>query len=571
MKWCAAIRGNWLIHATIVIAALLAVGSQPATSPRASESTESTILLSDVTDQTGITFRHTDGGSGKYYIVEYMSAGLALFDYDVDGDIDVYFLNGAPMQGTKVEVAPRDALYRNDGNWRFTDVTEQAGVGDAGHGLGITVGDYDNDGDPDMYVNNFGPNVLYQNNGDGTFSNVTQAAGVQNGHRVGAGASFVDIDNDGDLDLFVGNYVKFSFDKHVPRTKQGLPYSGGPLDYPRETNTLYRNNGDGTFADISMESGIARHAGYCMGLVCSDYDRDGDADILVGNDTSANFVFQNDGTGKFEEVGLLSGFAYDGSGNPQGTMGVDCADFDNDGLLDLHTTTYENELATLYRNVGGYFEDVTTRTGAGAGTLAPVKWGNALVDLDNDGDRDIFIACGYLNVNIDRISNVASLLGKDRLLANSGNGKFIDVTGNSGDGMNVELSGRGAGFDDLDNDGDLDVVILNSRTKPTLLRNDSPNDHHWIDLELRGKRTNRDAVGVRVEVAAGNLTQVDEVRSGRGYQSYFGSRLHFGLADRDQVDQIRVYWPAVGEQKPHVDVLENVGADRVVRVEESSE
>jgi hypothetical protein len=529
---------------------------------------KSTIVLRDVTEQTGIAFRHTDGGSGKYYIVEYMSAGLALFDYDSDGDVDIYFLNGAPMRGTKMDAVPRDALYRNDGNWKFTDVTNEAGVGDAGHGMGVAAGDYDNDGDPDIYLNNFGPNVLYRNNGDGTFSDVTKAAGVQNGNRVGAGASFVDIENDGDLDLYVGNYIKFSFDTHVPRTKQGLPYSGGPLDYPPDPDTLYRNNGDGTFTDISLESGIARHAAYAMGLVCSDYDSDGDQDILVGNDTGANFVFQNDGTGKFEEVGLVSGFAFDGSGNPQGTMGVDCADFDNDGLLDVHVTSYENELATLYKNSGGFFEDVTLRSGAGMGTLAQVKWGNALSDFDNDGDRDIFIACGYLNVNIDKITNVAALLGKDRLLANVGNGKFVDVTEHSGDGMQLELSGRGAGVDDLDNDGDLDVVILNSRETPTLLRNDSPNKHHWIDLDLRGKTTNRDAVGVRVEVVAGDLSQVDEVRSGRGYQSHFGTRLHFGLGERKRIDKIRVHWPAIGQQKGHVTVLENVDADRVVKIEE---
>jgi hypothetical protein len=248
-------------------------------------------------------------------------------------------------------------------------------------------------------------------------------------------------------------------------------------------------------------------------------------------------------------------------------MGVDCADFDNDGLLDVHVTSYENELATLYKNMGGFFEDVTTRTGAGLGTLAQVKWGNALVDLDNDGDRDIFIACGYLNVNIDKITNVATLLGKDRLLANN-NGKFVDVTDGSGDGLQRELSGRGAGFDDLDNDGDLDAVILNSREMPTLLRNDSPNSHHWIDVELKGKYANRDAIGVRVEVVAGDLTQVDEVRSGRGYQSHFGTRLHFGLGGRDRIDRIRVHWPAVGKREGHVDDLENVGVDRLVRIEE---
>jgi enediyne biosynthesis protein E4 len=549
-------------------AALLAAGDCRAKAP---STNESTILLRDVTAQTGITFRHTDGGSGKYYIVEYMSAGLALFDYDSDGDVDIYFLNGAPMPGAQLDAVPRDALYRNDGNWKFTDVTDRAGVGDAGHGMGVAVGDFDNDDDPDIYVNNFGPNVLYRNNGDGTFSDATKSAGVENGQRVGAGAAFVDIDRDGDLDLFVGNYIKFSIDKHVPRTKLGLPYYGSPLDYQRDTNTLYRNNGDGTFTDISIESGIARHAGYCMGLVCSDYDRDGDQDFLVGNDTIANFVFQNDGTGKFEEVGLLSGFAYDGSGNPQGTMGVDCADFDNDGLFDVHVTTYQKELATLYKNLGGSFEDVTLRTGAGMGTLAPVKWGNAMADFDNDGDRDIYIACGYVNDNVDNVTDISALLGKDRLLENAGNGKFLDVTDRSGAGMNVELSGRGAGVDDLDNDGDLDVVILNSRAMPTLLRNDSPNNHHWIDLELNGKYSNRDAVGVRVEVLAGDLIQVDEVRSGRGYQSHFGTRLHFGLAARKRVDKIRVHWPAVGKRKGHVAVFESVEVNRVVRIEEGEQ
>jgi hypothetical protein len=385
---------------------------------------------------------------------------------------------------------------------------------------------------------------------------------------VGAGASFVDIDRDGDLDLFVGNYIKFSFDKHVPRTKLGRPYYGSPLDYQRETNTLYRNNGNGTFTDVSIESGIARHSGYCMGLVCSDYDGDGDSDILVGNDTIANFVFQNDGTGKFDDVGLLSGFAYDGQGRPQGTMGVDCADFDNDGLFDVHVSPYQNELATLYKNLGGFFEDVTLRSGAGIGTLLPVKWGNALVDLDNDGDRDLYVVCGYVNDNIDQVADIADLLGKDRLLANTGNGKFVDVTDRGGDGLQLELSGRGAGFDDLDNDGDLDVVILNSRAQPTLLRNESPNKQHWIGVELRGKHNNRDAVGARVEVVAGDLSQVDEVRSGRGYQSHYGTRLHFGLGGRNRVDKIRVHWPAVGRRKAHVAVLENVNANRVVRIEE---
>ena len=257
--------------------------------------TRSEIHLTDVTNETGIEFRHTDGGGGKYYIVEYVSAGLALFDYDNDGDVDIYFLNGAPMPGTPTPTSEkqlsRNALFRNDGNWKFTDVTLQAGVGDTRHGLGVTVADYDNDGDADIYLNNFGPNVLYRNNGDGTFVDVTETAGVANGHRVGAGASFLDINNDGKLDLYVANYVKFAFEDHIPRTKEGYPIYGSPLDYKPDPDTLYQNNGDGTFSDVSIESGIAKHAAYGMGVVSTDYDNDGDPDMLVGNDTGANYLF----------------------------------------------------------------------------------------------------------------------------------------------------------------------------------------------------------------------------------------------------------------------------------------
>ncbi len=526
------------------------------------------LLLNDVTAQSGITFRHTDGSGGRYYIVEYVSAGLALFDYDADGDVDIYFLNGTPMPGTKVDTPPVNALYRNDGGWRFTDVTREAGVGDKGHGLGVTVGDYNNDGFPDLYLNNFGPNVLYRNNGDGTFSDVTQQAGVQNGNRVGAGASFLDVDGDGDLDLYVANYLKYSFDKHVARTKQGFPVYGSPLDYPPDPDTLYRNDGDGTFSDVTAESGIAKHAGYGMGIVCSDFDNDGDTDVLVGNDTGANFLFRNDGTGQFEEVGLLHGFAYDGTGTVQGTMGVACGDFDNDGQLDLHATSYQHEQATLYRNVGGFLEDVSVRTGAGLGTITPVTWGNGLVDLDNDGDRDIFIACGHLYDNVDQFDDKASYHTKNMILLNQGKARFVNVTDRSGGGLAVQLSSRGAGFDDLDNDGDLDVVILNSRSEPTLLRNDSETKHHWLALELRGTKSNRQGVGARVEVVAGDLTQIDEVRSGRGYQGHYGTRLHFGLGDRNRVDQIRVRWPRQGEEKGRVEILRDLAVDRVLRIEE---
>ena len=520
-----------------------------------SVSSHADIKFVDVSAETGIKFQHTDGSSGSHFIVEYVSAGLALFDYDLDGDIDIYFLNGAPMQGAEFTKTPRNALYRNDGDWKFTDVTLTAGVGDLGHGLGVVVGDYDNDGDPDIYLNNFGPNVLYRNNGDGTFSDVTAASGVANGSRVGAGACFLDMDADGDLDLYVANYVKFAFDQHRPRTKRGIPVYGSPLDYRPDPDSLFRNNGDGTFTDVSEQSGIAKHQGYGMGVVCCDIENDGDTDIVVGNDTGANFIFQNDGRGKFKEIGLLSGFAYDRVGGIQGTMGVDCADFDNDGRVDIHVTSYQNEPATLYRNMGGGFvEDITNRTGIGVGTSQPVTWGNGFVDFDNDGDRDVFIAAGHLYDNVELFDDQSEYNARNMLFANQGNGKFLDITNKAGNGLSPKLSSRGAAFDDLDNDGDIDAVILNSRGRPTWLRNDTETQSsNWLQVQLRGRESNRDGVGARVEVVTGNLTQFAEVHAGRGYQGHFGSRLHFGLGHRKKIDRIRVHWIG-GETQDVTDV-----------------
>ena len=506
------------------------------------------IKFTDMTAQSGVEFIHHDGSDGRHFIVEYVSGGLALFDYDNDGDVDLYFLNGAPAPDQKRKATP-NMLFRNDGNWQFTNVTEEAGVGGLGHGLGVTIGDYDNDGHQDIYVNNFGPNRLYRNNGNGTFRDVTALAGVANGNRVGAGTSFLDIDQDGDLDLYVANYLEFSYDKPVDRTSQGYAVYASPLDYKPDPDTLYRNNGDGTFTDVSEESGVAAHRGYGMGLVCADYDGDGDVDVIVGNDVGANFVFQNDGKGKFKEVGLLTGFAYDRTGSIQGTMGVDCADFDNDGYFDLHVTSYQNELATLYRNVNGVFmEDVTNVSGAGLGTNREVTWGNGLVDFDNDGDRDIFIACGHLYPNVEKFDDQTSYQAENLVFENRGKGRFVNVTDQAGSGMEVKLSSRGAGFDDLDNDGDIDVVVLNSRAVPTLLRNDSAVSS-WIELQLVGDRANRFGVGARIEILADGKRQFAEARSGRGYQGHYGSTIHFGLGNATRVDEIKVLWPGGNETR----------------------
>lgn len=524
------------------------------------------IVLRDVTEETGISFVHTDGNCGKRYIVETVSAGVALFDYDRDGDVDIYFLNGAPLRGTTAGAAPKNALYRNDGRWKFMNVTDEAGVGDTGYGLGVAVGDYDNDGDLDLYLNNYGPNVLYRNDGDGTFTDVTNEAGVADGDYVGAGACFLDVDKDGDLDLYVSRYVDFTYENHHICRFNGHPGYVGPLNYDPTPDALYRNNGDGTFADVSVTSGVAAYKGTGMGMVCADYDNDGDTDIIVGNDVAGNFVWQNDGAGKFEEVGLFSGLAYDLSGNAQGTMGVECGDYNNDGLLDFHATSYQRDLATLYRNRGdGSFDDVTQITGVGDGTLPYVTWGNGMVDFDNDGDRDIFIACGHLHDNVELFDKVTAYHVRNILAENVEGEKFVNVSDRSGDGLAVTLSSRGAGFDDLDNDGDIDAVILNSRREPTILRNDSANDHHWLQIRLQGTKTNRDGIGAHVTVTAGDLTQIDEVHSGRGYQSHFGMRLHFGLGKHAKADRIEVRWIGGG-----TDIFENVAADRLVTLVEGS-
>ncbi len=553
------VMGNVRFLSHCVMAASLFGASVLCATPGAAQ-----IVLRDVTAQSGITFKHTDGGCGKRYIMETVSAGLALFDYDRDGDVDIYFLNGAPLLGTKVSVPPRNALYRNDGGCKFTDVTEEASVGDTGFGLGVAAGDYDNDGDLDFYLNNYGPNVLYRNNGDGTFTDVTKEAGVENGFKVGAGTCFLDMDRDGDLDLYASNYLKFSYETHVECRTNGVPVYANPRHYPGAPDTVFRNNGDGTFTDVSVESGVGLHPGWGMGIVCGDYDNDGDTDVFIGNDVAENFLFQNDGTGKFEEMGLLTGAAYDLHGDEQGSMGVGCGDYDNDGWLDFFVTSYQSQLATLYKNLGdGMFQDVTLMTGAGAGTLPNVTWGNSFVDFDNDGDHDLFVACGHLQDNVELYDDTSSYLVRNILLMNTGDGKFVDVSDESGDGLQVKLSSRGAGFDDLDNDGDMDVVILNSREKATILRNDTSNENHWIQIRLTGVKTNRDGVGAHVKVVAGDLNLIDEVHSGRSYQSHFGMRLHFGLGKRERVDRIEVHWIGGG-----VDVLENVSVDQLLTVTE---
>lgn len=510
------------------------------------------IRLEDATAWSGIAFVHTDGSSGRRYIVEAMSAGLATFDYDLDGLVDVYFLNGAALPGTMLTTPPTNALYRNLGDWRFADCSPSSGLDDRGFGLGVAVGDCDEEGFPDVYLNNHGPNTLMVNMGDGTFMDATASAGVSGGDLVGAGACFVDIDGDGDLDLYVGNYLAFDPAVRHERAVDGIPTYPSPRDFPGVPDQLYRNEGDGTFSDVSGESGIDTCAARAMGCIAADVDRDGDADILVVNDVDPNMLWVNDGAGRFREMGLASGLAYNAFGDENAGMGVDCADCDGDGELDFLVTTYRGQLPVLYRGLGGaLYEDATATSGVSGGTVSQVKWGCGFVDFDDDSWCDIFIVNGHTDDTAEAIDPDACYRCENSLLRNEGAGHFVNVTGSAGDGLRRRHSGRGAAFDDLDNDGDVDVVVLNSRERPTLLSNGRPAGAAWIDVELRGTRANRSGIGATVRVTAAGRTATRQVHAGRGYQGHFGSRLHFGLGAASHLDTLEIDWPGGGTEVYH--------------------
>jgi len=511
-----------------------------------------------------LPFRHQDGSSGKYCIVEAYASGICLFDYNGDGLEDIYFLNGAPLEGGGQKPPPGNALYRNDGNWTFTDVTAGAGVGHGGFGLGVCAGDFDNDGDLDLYVNNYGPNVLYRNNGDGTFTDVTAAAGVEH-NGCGSGCVFLDIEGDGDLDLYVAVYLEFSSRDCYPEFRGDVPLYRPPELYRPAPDVLFRNNGDGTFSDISQEAGIASARSWGMGVIAADYDSDGDTDIFVANDVAANFLWRNDGSGRFEEVALRSGTAFDCNGDEQGSMGVDCADLDNDGLLDFYQTSYSTQMPATFKNLGeGEFIDITPAARSGTGQIGRVTWGCNFGDLDNDGFVDLFVASGHLQDQIDRIGT-STYKQTNLLYRNEGGGRFREVSALSGPGLGVAESSRGSALGDLDNDGDLDIVINNSRTLPTLLRNETDSGNNWIQIITRGVKSNRHGIGAQVFLTVGETRRVAEVHGGRSYQSHYGLRLHFGLGRSSRVDRIEVRWPC-----GTVDVLRDVRANQILVITEGT-
>ncbi len=522
------------------------------TNPSQSSATESTqIKLTDISTQAGIDFVHTDGGTGRRFIVESVVAGLASFDFDNDGFVDVFFVNGVKLNddGSINSVgAQGNALYLNRGQFKFSNVTSSAGLSKLGYGMGAVCADYDQDGFADLYISNFGQNVLYRNNGDGTFTDQTLSAKLTLPNKVGAGCSFLDCDNDGDLDLFVGSYVKFKVDKHVDRFIGKHQFHPGPADYPPSADVLFRNDGDGTFSDISELSGINKVASYSMGVIAFDADDDGDTDIFVGNDQRPNTLWINDGAGRFEDQALISGVALDRLGKANGNMGVEIGDVNSDGLLDIFTTTYQDEMPVLYMNLGGgLFMDQTNVVQIDNRLHPHVTWGCGLVDFDNDGDLDLYVACGHFMDNIQFIDDRTTVKVRDFVLENRG-GKFVDVSDSVGSGLKIVESSRGTAFEDFDNDGDIDVIVLNWNARPSVLRNDCQNGRSGLKIQLVGTNSNRSAVGTKVALRSGNgPARVAQVVAGRGYQSHYGAALHFGL-ETSEACTIEVVWPDGSKQ-----------------------
>jgi hypothetical protein len=517
--------------------------------------------FTDVTTKLGIEFQHANGESGKKYFIEPIGSGVALFDFDNDEDLDLYFVNGSDLPGTRSPIPPTNRLYRNDGG-TFIDITTEASVGDTGYGLGCCVGDYNNDGFTDIYVTNYGPNVLYRNNGDGTFTDVASTAGVD-GDQFSSGCAFVDVDADGYLDLYVVNYVQFDPEMNPECARQDIPTYCTPEALPGVPDVFYRNNGDGTFTDVSEKVGVGRASGKGLGVVCGDIDNDGDVDIFVANDTTPNFLYRNERNGvEMLEDALFAGVALSEEGRAYSGMGANLGDFDNDGYLDIVITNFQDQTNSLYHNAqGGFFTEMSFATGIGERSLPYLAWGVDFVDVNNDGWLDLFIANGHLDDNIAEIDPIGTYPQPNQLFLSDQGVSFSEYPDAA---IAQQRVSRGTAFGDIDNDGDIDIVISNLKDAPTVLRNDEGNAFQWLTVKLVGTHCNRDAIGARVTVVAGGLTQMREVKSGSGYLSQNDLRLHFGLGAATSADTLTVRWLCGSTQ-----TLQNVETNQVLVISEN--
>ena len=537
--------------------------------PRLLSSPHTPVTFGDVADSAGISFRHDNAASPEKYLIETMGSGCGWIDYNQDGLPDLYLVNGAATRVYAPRHPLRSALYGNNGDGTFTDVTLKAGVGAEGlFGMGVAVGDYDNDGFPDLLVLGYGRCILYHNNGDGTFTDVTSRAGVQNAGRWASSAAWFDFDNDGKLDLVIANYVDWSPERnfYCGDTGPGMRSYCHPDDFHGEPPSLYRNNGDGTFTDVSKSSGVGLKGGNGLGVVTFDYDNDGWQDIFIANDHMPNFLFHNNRDGTFREVGYVAGVAVSADGQFEAGMGTDAADTTGSGRLDLIVGHLDMQLARVYQNMGAQtFEDATLRSKLSYSTYHMSTFGTRFMDYDNDGWSDLFMANGHVLDNIERYHSDTKYAEPKMMFRNTGHGVFENVSNDLGPDFQLPRVSRGAAIGDFDNDGDLDILVNNLGGAPQLLRNDGGNANHWLEILLIGTKSNRDGVGARVKVSAGNLVLYDQRKGGMSYQSAQDPRLHFGLGQNSSIDSIEIAWPSGMNTK-----LSNIKADQILAIKEGT-
>jgi len=517
----------------------------------------------DVAAYAGINFKHENGASKEKLMPETFGSGVAWIDYDNDGWIDLYFANGADLARGKP--SPGNALFKNLGNGKFVDVTAKAGV--AGHGqfsTGVTVGDYDNDGFLDIYVTGYGSNQLFHNNGDGTFTDVTAKAAVAGGGWCSS-AAWLDYNKDGWLDLFVVHYLDYDI-KNAPYCgfkREGYRMYCDPQQFDGMPALLYHNNKDGTFTEVSRKAGVANPAGKGLGVTVGDLDLDGWPDIFVTNDGVRNFLYRNKGDGTFADVTYSALVGYDMNGKPMAGMGTEIADYDGDGLPDIFMTAFSREYNTLFHNLGKLrFEDVTLRAGLESGYLT-LAFGTKLFDFDNDGDLDIYCTNGHVTDNVELYDPQLSYKQTDLLYENVG-GRFRDISAESGPAFRIKHVGRGAAIGDFDNDGDLDIVVADCGGPPLLLRNDGGNRNHWIAIRARGRESNRFGVGAKVRVTSGGRTQLREINPAGSYLSTSDVRLYFGLGSETRITRLEIEWPSGKRQ-----TLQDIPVNQTLVLDES--
>ena len=526
------------------------------------------VRFREISGRAGIDFFHMNGATPWKYLPETMGAGGLFWDFDGDGWLDIFLVDSGWVADASEHAEARSLLYRNRGDGTFEDVTGASGIRISGYGMGACSADYDNDGRVDLYVTSLGPNQLFQNSGDGVFLDVTKRSGTGS-DLWGSSCAFVDVDNDGDVDLYVANFVEFTAaeNKFCGDVERGLTAYCHPNVYEGVADVLYRNNGDGIFTDVTREAGLYTIAGKGLGVVIGDINNDGWPDIYVANDSVPNFLFENQGDGTFKEIGSWAGVEVNGAGRPEAGMGTDLGDFDEDGRLDIFVTNLDIETNTLYKNSAeGLFGDVTSETGQAGPSVPYVGFGTAFLDYDNDGDFDLVVANGNIMDNASQFRDGATYAQLNLLLQNLGGGSFIEVGESAGPGFRLVKVSRGLAIGDIDNDGDLDLLVTSNGDTPDLLLNEGGNRGNSILVHLTGTSSNRSAVGARVTVTIGERSMMRELKAGSSYLSQNDLRLHFGLGTAGKADRLEIRWPGGAVQ-----VFEDVEANQILSITEGEQ